>query len=71
MEPTKLWNSKGQKMINAIETLRTTADKCECQAKHSDDRAIKAELFDMTAEWHWLARKAALLHDRAKQLHAT
>jgi hypothetical protein len=55
-------------MINAIELLRTTADKCERQAKDTKDRAIKAELFDMTAEWHWLARKAANLHDRAKQL---
>jgi hypothetical protein len=29
---------------------------------------LRAELFDMTAEWHWLARKAAKLHDRAQQL---
>ena len=55
-------------MINAIELLRTTADKCERKAKNTKDRAISAELFDMTAEWHWLARKAANLHDRAKQL---
>jgi hypothetical protein len=57
-------------MITAIELLRTTADKCERQAKDTKDRVIKAELFDMTAQWHWLAGEAAKLNDRAKQLEA-
>jgi len=59
-----------QKMTNAIELLRTTADKCERRAKDTRDRVIKAELFDMTAQWHWLAGEAAKLNDRAKELQA-
>ena len=58
-------------MINAIWLLRTTADKCERKAKDANDRAIKGELFDMTVEWHLLARKAALLHDRTKELEVS
>ena len=58
-------------MINAIDLLRTTADKCERRAKDATDRAVKVELFDMTVEWHLLARKAAYLHERTKQLEAS
>jgi hypothetical protein len=55
-------------MISAIHLLRTTADQCERQAKQANDRVLKAELFDMTAQWHWLAGEAANLYERAKQL---
>jgi hypothetical protein len=55
-------------MIGAIELLRQTADKCEQKAKTTADRIVKAELYDMTARWHWLAGEAAKLHDRAAQL---
>jgi hypothetical protein len=57
-------------MITAIRLLRTTADACERQAKQVPAGAIKAELFDLAAEWHWLAGEAARLHDRAKELEA-
>jgi hypothetical protein len=55
-------------MINAIDLLRTTADKCERQAKDKKDRVIKAELIDMAAQWHLLAGEATRLNDRANQL---
>ena len=55
-------------MVNAIKLLRTTADECEQRAKHLAASATKAELFDIAAEWHWLAGQAARLHDRANEL---
>jgi hypothetical protein len=55
-------------MISAIGLLRATADKCERQAKSTNDRVIKAELFDITAQWHWLAGEAAKLYDRSEQI---
>jgi hypothetical protein len=55
-------------MINAIKLLRTTADACEQQAKQVVEAPARAELFDIAAEWHWLAGEAARLHERAKQL---
>lgn len=58
-------------MIRAIELLRANADNCERQAKQTNDRVLKAKLFDMTAQWHWLAGKAADLYDRAKKIETT
>ena len=55
-------------MINAIELLRTTADGCESRARATSDRAIKAELYDMSAQWHWLSGEAAKLHDQANKI---
>jgi hypothetical protein len=55
-------------MINAIEVLRHTADKCEHRAKTSTDEKVKAELFDISARWHLLAGEAAKLCDRTAQL---
>ncbi|HZS50688.1 MAG TPA: hypothetical protein VFA54_07500 [Bryobacterales bacterium] len=55
-------------MVNAIKVLRTTADACEQHAKQVTAGAIKAELFDIAAEWHWLAGEAARLNDRVKEL---
>jgi hypothetical protein len=55
-------------MINAIELLRRTADACESRARATSDRAIKAELYDMSARWHWLSGEAAKLHDQANEI---
>ncbi len=55
-------------MVDAIKLLRTTGDDCERQAKQVAARETRAELFDLAAEWHWLAGQAARLHDRAKAL---
>jgi hypothetical protein len=55
-------------MINAIELLRRTADACESRARATSDRAIKAELYDMSARWHWLSGEAAKLHDQANKI---
>jgi hypothetical protein len=55
-------------MIKAIELLRKTADDCENRAKQISDRGARAELIDICAEWHCLAREAANLHDRTKRL---
>jgi hypothetical protein len=55
-------------MIGAIELLRQPADKCEHKAKTTSDQKVKAELYDMTARWHWLAGEVARLHDRGAQL---
>ena len=55
-------------MVNAIKLLRATADDCERQAKQVAAGTAKAELFDITAEWHWLAGEAARLSDRVKEL---
>jgi hypothetical protein len=61
-------NDREAHMIRAITLLRETADECESRAKQISDRAVRAELIDICAEWHSLARKAASLYDRAKQL---
>lgn len=55
-------------MITAIGLLRQTADSCEHKARTATDQAIKAELYDMSAQWHWLAGEAAKLHERAGQI---
>jgi hypothetical protein len=55
-------------MINAIGLLRKTGDQCERRAKAATDRAVAAELADMTAHWHWLAGEAAKLLKRADEL---
>jgi len=55
-------------MTNAIKLMRKTADECDRQARQATNMEIKAELSDMTAKWHWLAKEAAELYDRIKQL---
>ncbi len=55
-------------MINAIELLRRTADACESRARATSDRAIKAELYDISAQWHWLSGEAAKLYDQANKI---
>lgn len=55
-------------MVEAIALLRQNADKCERQAKRVADEAVKADLYDMSARWHWLAREMARLQVRVRQL---
>ena len=55
-------------MINAIALLRKTADECEDRARRASPGDAQAELMDIAAEWHWLAGRAAMLHDRAMQV---
>ena len=55
-------------MVNAIKLLRTKADECEHKAKQTPFGTAQAELYDIAAEWHWLAGEAAKLLDRAKEL---
>ena len=54
-------------MVNAIKLLRATADECEQRAKQVAARD-QGRIFDIAAEWHWLAGQAARLHDRANEL---
>jgi hypothetical protein len=55
-------------MTNAIALLRKTADECERHARQAAFGSMQAELFDMAAEWHWLAGEAARLLERVKEL---
>lgn len=52
----------------AIAAFRKTADECQQRANLSSDRAIQAELFDLTAQWHWLAKQAAELCERTEEV---
>ncbi len=55
-------------MIDAIALLRKTADECEKRAKTARALAAQSDLMDIAAEWHWLAGRAAMLHDRIREL---
>ena len=55
-------------MVNAIRLIRTKADECEQLAKQRPFGTAQAELYDIAAEWHWLAGEAAKLLDRASEL---
>jgi hypothetical protein len=57
-------------MRNAIAVLRYTADDCERTARRAKDALIKADLFDITAHWRYLAGEAEKLYEREKQLEA-
>lgn len=52
-------------MIKTIEALRKAADECERRAKATSDRAARAELYDLTAQWHWLAKQVAELSEKS------
>jgi hypothetical protein len=60
----------GGKMTRTIEALRKAADECEQRAKLSSDRKVKAELYDQTAQWHWLAGQVAELCQKSEELEA-
>jgi hypothetical protein len=55
-------------MIDTIALLRKTADECEGQARRASPGNTRSELMDIAAEWHWLAGRATMLHDRARQV---
>ena len=61
-------DNREAQMIGAIKLLRETGDDCQRRASQASDRAVQAELIDISTGWHWLAREAARLHARAKQL---
>jgi hypothetical protein len=65
-QPYAELDDRGAQIMRAIELLRETADEYESRAKQISDRAARAELIDICVEWHWLARGAATLYDRAK-----
>jgi hypothetical protein len=46
-------------MTKTIEALRKIADECQQRANHTSDRALKAELFDLTTQRHRSAGQAA------------
>jgi hypothetical protein len=55
-------------MVDAIKLLRAKADECERIAKQTPFGRAQAELYDIAAEWHWLAGEATKLLDRVTQL---
>ena len=55
-------------MRNAIKVLRSKADDCESQARAVKGSLIKAELFDITAKWHYLAGEAEKLYQRELEI---
>jgi hypothetical protein len=57
-------------MRNAIKVLRSTADDCESQARAAKEGRIKAELFDITAKWHYLAGEAEKLYQRELEIES-
>ena len=57
-------------MIEAIALLRRSADECECRARKPDSAgAVKAEMMDVAAKWHWLAGEAAILCKKSNELN--
>ena len=54
-------------MIKTIEALRKAADECERRARTTSDRAASAELYDLTAQWHWLAKQVAELSEKSAE----
>ena len=57
-------------MRDAIKVLRSTADNCERLARKAKASALKSELFDITANWHYLAGEAEKLHQREIEVEA-
>jgi hypothetical protein len=55
-------------MTKTIEALRKVADECQQRANHTSDKALKAELFELTTQWHWLAGQAAELCEKTEEL---
>jgi hypothetical protein len=56
--------------MKAIGVLRSTADECARQARRAKDIKAKAELFDIAAEWHYLAGQAEKLFKRETQIES-
>jgi hypothetical protein len=62
------WIERVAKMTRTIEALRKAADECEQRAKSSSDRTVKAELYDLMAQWHWLAGQVSELCQKSEEL---
>ena len=57
-----------RKMTKTIEALRKIADECQQRANHTSDRALKAELFDLTTQRHRSAGQAGELCGKTEKL---
>jgi hypothetical protein len=55
-------------MTKTIEALRKVADECQERANRTSDGALKAELVELTTQWHWLAGRAAELCGKTEEL---
>ena len=54
-------------MKKTILALREAADACERRARLTTDRTVQAELFDLTAQWHWLAAQVAEASEKSEE----
>ena len=55
-------------MTKTIEALRKVADECQERANRTSDGALKAELVELTTQWHWLAGRVAELCGKTEEL---
>jgi hypothetical protein len=55
-------------MTRTIEALRKVADEYQARANRTSDGALKAELVDLTTQWHWLAGQVAGLCGKTGEL---
>jgi hypothetical protein len=54
-------------MKKTVQALREAADECERRARLASNRTVQAELFDLTAQWHWLAGEVARISEKAEE----
>jgi hypothetical protein len=47
------------RIMNAIEMVRQAADRLEYAARATSNQVVKADLFNMSAKYHCLARETA------------
>jgi hypothetical protein len=55
-------------MKETILALREAADECERRAKLATNRTVRAELYDLTAQWHWPAGQVAEVSEKSEAL---
>ena len=55
-------------MKRTIQALREAADECERRARSTTDRTVQAELYDLTAQWHWLAGQVAKVSEKSEEV---
>ena len=54
-------------MKKTVQALREAADECERRARLASNRTVQAELFDLTAQWHWLAGEVARISEKVEE----
>jgi len=54
-------------MKKTISALREAADECERRARLATNRTVQAELYDLTAQWHWLAGQVAEVSEKSEE----